>query len=274
MVKDLLSGLRSMRSNLITGVMILITVFLLTTEIHEELIHPEPINRIYSLNDLMEITLIAFLAFFIGSIYTTALEGIINWIHRKRVNSVPPQQTLLKPFSYFLLAIAPFSIASYKRVTAEIKQLYSFHKNHDGYCNDLLSNIDEKTFIKNNLEEILWMEGKLVGTILKETYHQYQSEGESRVSIGLILPITSFAVCSVFSFNMMFTVILLVFISIISLKLVDYGLYYYRRANSFLAHHIADGKLLTSTMEDLLKNCTKKYQKIDDPENAMCCRGI
>jgi hypothetical protein len=30
------------------------------------------------------------------------------------------------------------------------------------------------------------------------------------------------------------------------MKFVDYGLYYFRRAHSFLAHHIADGTLLTA----------------------------
>lgn len=255
MIKDLLSGLRSMRSNLITGVMILVSVYLLTGEIHKSVSLPRLIVLIYELNDLMEITMMALLAYLVGSIYTTALEGIINWIHRKRVRLAPLQPTIRNPLSYFRLAISPFSIASYKRVIMEIKRIYLLHEKHTGPCRKLLNGIDEEAFVHKNLEEVLWMEGKLVGTIYKDTYHQYQSEGENRVAIGILLPITSFSVCHVFNLGILFTAILLSCIFLISLKLVDYGLYYYRRANSFLAHHIADGKLLTSSMEDLTKHC-------------------
>lgn len=258
MVKDLLPSFRSFRSSLITGVIILIMIYLLAYDIHDDWQIPNSIKNIFSLNKYMEITLIALIAVLVGSLYTTALEGIVDWLHRKQVNSPPSRQTPCKLLARIYLAFTPFSSASYSRIVAEIKRFYLLHREHAGYCSNSLSVVVENDFIKKNLVEILWMEGKFVGTPLKDEYDQYRSEGESRLAIALLLPGVLFAVCHVFDFNTIFTVILLIVIILVSLLLADYGLYYYRRANSFLAHHIADGKIMTSTMEDLSRNCSER----------------
>jgi hypothetical protein len=72
-----------------------------------------------------------------------------------------------------------------------------------------------------------------------------------RVSGGLLLPLTSVAVAySVFGTKYQLAISFLAGL-IVAVPMVNYGLYYFRKANSFLAHHIADGKVLSPSMETL-----------------------
>lgn len=83
-----------------------------------------------------------------------------------------------------------------------------------------------------------------MGTSLNDVYSRFCSEGKSRLTIYLLLPVSVVTICNTFETNIMVTrVLFIVFLAII-VKFADYGLYNYRRSNSFLAHHIAGGKYI------------------------------
>ena len=109
------------------------------------------------------------------------------------------------------------------------------------------------------------MEGKLAGSVLESPYDKIRSEGEMRVSGGILLPLA--ASTGAYSVNAsQFTLLLSFSVGLmLAIPTVNYGLYYYRKANSFLAHHIADGKLLSPSMETLKRATIKPIQLTDMP---------
>ena len=88
MVKDLLPGFRSLKSSLLTGIMIIVMVYLLEDKIYGAIRVPESITRLLEINDLVPMTLIAVVAALTGSLYTTLLEGVVDWIYRKNIKSL------------------------------------------------------------------------------------------------------------------------------------------------------------------------------------------
>ena len=261
MVKDLLPGFRSLKSSLLTGIIIIVMVYLLEDKIYGVIKVPESITRLLEINDLVPMTLIAVVAALTGSLYTTLLEGIVDWIYRKNIKSLILKKKANKLWSRIRLSFMPFSEAAYERIEIALLKFYQenrVQKQPDDSCNVKLLKLSEEEFMARNLKEILWMEGKLVGTSLIDTYDQYRAEGESRLSVSLLLPELILTICNVFETDTIFIIIVFIIVMIITIKLADDGLYYYRRSNSFLAHHIADGEINTSTMEDIIK----KYKVI------------
>lgn len=257
MIKDILPGFRSLKSSLLTGTIIIIIVYLLSYETYKELEIPESITRLLEINELVPMTLIAVIAALTGSLYTTLLEGIVDWIYRKNIKSMILKKKANKLWFRIRLSFMPFSEAAYERIKVVLINFY--HKNQvkkqpKNLRNMMQLELSEDEFVARNLKEILWMEGKLVGTTLIDTYDQYRAEGESRLSISLLIPELVLTICNVFETDTMFSIVVFTIALLISIKLADDGLYYYRRSNSFLAHHIADGEINTSTMEDILKN--------------------
>lgn len=267
MVNDLLPVFRSLRSSFIAGVLILICFYLFFEEYIRGVEVPEALNDVFSLNEHVKIALLALTAILIGSLYTTALEGIVDWMHRKRVAS-PLSKSSCSLVAKLQSVSAPFSVSSFERIRNEVGRLYAMHKSHAGDCNGSLKGIEESSFLTKNLVEILWMEGKLVGTSLKDAYDKYRAEGENLLSTAILLPFVCLSICYVFNLDFLTATIIFAIVVTVSHKLFDNGLYYYRRANSFLAHHIADGKILTPTMEDLLKSCRHRVAKLKSAKGA------
>lgn len=261
MIKDILPGFRSLKSSLLTGTIIMIMVYLLSYETYEELEIPESIIRILEINELVPMALIAVIAALTGSLYTTLLEGIVDWIYRKNIKSMISKKETNKLWFRIRLSFMPFSEVAYERIKVVLIKFYQknrVQKHPKNQYNMMLLELSEDEFVARNLKEILWMEGKLVGTSLIDTYDQYRAEGESRLSISLLIPELVLTICKVFETDAMFSMVVFTIVVFIAIKLADDGLYYYRRSNSFLAHHIADGEINTSTMEDVLK----KYKVI------------
>lgn len=256
MIKDLLPGFRSLKSSLLTGIMILLMVYFRADRIFEDIKIPESITRILEINDLVPMATIAVVAALTGSLYTTLLEGVVDWIYRKNIKSMILNKKSNRLWSRIRLSFMPFSEAAYERIKVALIMFYNenrVQKQPDAQNNTLPLEISEEEFMARNLKEILWMEGKLVGTSLIDTYNQYRAEGEIRLAASLLLPELSLIICNEFKMAAVFTKIVVAIVLINSVKLADYGMYYYRRSNSFLAHHIADGEIYTSTMEDIVK---------------------
>lgn len=256
MIKDLLPGFRSLKSSLLTGIMIMIMVYLVLDKLYGELEIPESITRLLEINDLVPLALIAVVAALTGSLYTTLLEGIVDWIYRRNIKSMILRRKTCKLWFRIRLSFMPFSEAAYERIKIALIKFYQenrVQKQPDDQDNIGLLELSENEFVARNLKEILWMEGRLVGTLLIDEYNQYRAEGESRLSVSLLLPGVVLTTCNVFETDVIFSMIVFVIAVLITIKLADDGLYYYRRSNSFLAHHIADGEIITSTMVDVLK---------------------
>lgn len=189
---------------------------------------------------------LVFLAMLVGSLYTTALEGLVDSLQRRHLAVVsPPGNRALR--RVWLIA-APLSDSASARLTDTAG---SFFRRECTEAGERLTH--ESAFVKQVVHDTLWMDGKLVGTPLAEQYRLFRSEGELEVSIGMLLAPTTASLTSGAGFNGWTILIATAAASLCAAKLIDYGFYYYRRANSFVAHHIADGSLLTPAMESLLQ---------------------
>jgi hypothetical protein len=195
------------------------------------------------MNKAMPTVLAVLGAALVGSLYTTALEGIVDWLHRKmlRFEASEANNAMVRRVHS---AISPFSSVSRSRLVVSARRFYDDEAAAD--CP-----ITREEFENRVLADVLWLEGKLVGTPLKDPHDQYRSEGELRLSTGIILPVCAAALMRAFGAHQAWTWIAVIAGAGAGIWQANYGLYYYRRANSFLAHHIADGKLKTPSMESL-----------------------
>lgn len=192
----------------------------------------------------------AIIAYLVGSLYVTALEGLVDWVHRKllfcKVEDLPSG-----PKRVFLNVFGPLSPSARNRLALEAKRFY-IEQNQDNSSGSESDDCHE--FTQNVFADILWMEGKLTGTHLKETYLEYRAEGEFRLSIGLLLPLAATALTQATQTNILWSSIILGLASFAALQTCNYGLYYFKRAHSFLAHHVSDGSILTASMETLKRS--------------------
>jgi hypothetical protein len=250
---DALAGLRNLRTAFLTGALLLGSLYVIfgpngTSKWH--LRHTA--DDITHLWKYMPVAIFALACTLIGSLYTTGLEGIVDWLHRHYLkhNGVNPKTSYLH--RQFLRIVAPLSESARTRLTFEAGYFYD-------ECEALVvANpsilvpwTGREAFIRDVFADVLWLEGKLVGTSLQEAYNQYRAEGELRLSTAILVPLIAFATCRAFNFDGWQITIVMVLAVILTIKLIDYGLYYFRRAHSFLAHHIADGAILTPSMETL-----------------------
>ncbi|MBO3724176.1 hypothetical protein J5X07_03885 [Actinomyces bowdenii] len=159
------------------------------------------------------------------------------------------------PLNRICLTISPISQASLERLQIESERYYrelTIPSNAPFWLRD------EDSFLYKNQADILWMEGKLAGLPLKAEYRQYRAEGEWQLAVAILLPFTSVAMLSGFGISKIQIAIACIVIVSLSIKLAGYGLYYYRRANSLIAHHIADGSLMTPAMETASRICSSQ----------------
>lgn len=182
----------------------------------------------------------------------TYLEGIVDFIHRKTL-FVEPTTKHAVPTRILLEAIMPLSIAARGRLYTEIARFYEIN-NTPNITKPSNLERNKRKFIKNVLSEILWLEGKLVGTPLEVPYDQYRSEGELRLGCAITIPLVSIAGANAIMLSRSWLITVTIVSSLLAIQLAKDGLYYFRRAHSFLAHHIADGSVLTPSMEALLKS--------------------
>lgn len=240
------SGLRSLRVSLITGGLLVASVYIFLYGIVADEIAMKPGARnLVEFSTYVPIILFVTLCLIVGSLYTTLLEGIVDSLHKKNVlRKIDSESSIWE--RTILSAFLPYSDSAKTRLIAEVERFYREYT----HKNDL--NFDaEQRFIAKVMIEVLWMEGKLAGTVLESPYDKIRSEGEMRVSGGLLLPLAS--TTAAFSISASELEIIFCFLVgvAVAIPTVNYGLYYYRKANSFFAHHVADGTILSPSMETL-----------------------
>jgi hypothetical protein len=204
-------------------------------------------RSLLEISSAVPLILIISLCLVIGSLYTTFLEGIVDWLHRVIIkNGTKLERSKLKRI--FIKSFSPYSDSAEKRLITEVLR---FHREfYSGNMGETRTDL-ETAFVISVLTETLWMEGKLAGTALDNPYDRIRSEGEMRVASGLLLPLASTVIAYSLNANEYQIIASLLGGVLLAIPMVNYGLYYYRKANSFLAHHIADGKVLSPSMETL-----------------------
>lgn len=235
-------GFRDLRAALIAGGLLVGSVYVLVGDHlpHTSTLRPQ-LLAIADLNSAMPTILAILGCALVGSLYTTALEGLVDWLHRRLLHvNVPAVGSPLK--RRLLAALAPFSVASRSRLVSEAGRFYDQTRT---------SSVTKDAFQDQVLADVLWLEGKLVGTALKDPHDQYRSEGELRLATGIALPFCAAALFYGANAHAAWVTLAVAVGICLGIWQVKYGLYYYRRANSFLAHHIADGTLKTPSMESL-----------------------
>lgn len=243
----LVNGVRNIRSSLLSGALLLISIYIFAMGNEAPYIHTRPsVHYLINYHESVPVILVSVFAYLIGSLYTTALEGLVDWFHRKLIATVPKQNDGLFR-RMFIHAFCPLSEASRRRLEIESAR---FFQEFDSTANAKKATA-KHAFTASVFSDVLWMEGKLAGTTIRATYNDYRAEGEFRLAVGLLIPIAASAAAYATLFNWSgITIVVLVTLAI-SAQTCNYGLYYYRRAHSFLAHHVADGALLTPSMETL-----------------------
>lgn len=234
-------GFRDLRASLVAGSLLVGSIYVLiashlpnTSDIRPQLV------AIADLNSIMPTVLAVIGCALVGSLYTTALEGLVDWLHRKLLHVDPA--TIQNPVKRRVLAaLNPFSAASRVRLLDEAGRFYD-QANSSGPT--VRSDFQDRV-----LADVLWLEGKLVGTPLKDPHDQYRSEGELRLATGILLPLCAAALLFGVHAHAFWLILAVLIGLVLGIWQTNYGLYYYRRANSFLAHHIADGTLKTPSME-------------------------
>lgn len=247
MLSSLLPGLRSLRVALISGALIVGSLYLTfggdgigTLKVRK------PAQDILALNPHMPELLAALLCLLVGSLYATGLEGVVDWIHRRMA---PVDLSTLRPLKRVLLRpFAPLSTAARNRIVLEAARFYDEYFPQSRQAPD---DHDRNEFIQKTIAEILWLKGKLSGTALAAPYDEARSEGHLQLAIALLLPPSTAALAYAVRMNTLGLVIATVGMTALAIKLADYGLYYFRAAHSFLAHHVADGVLLAPSMETM-----------------------
>jgi hypothetical protein len=252
MVATIMAGLRSVRSAFVAGALILGSLYVIIRGDDGSKIElRKSAKALLDLHPNALLFLLAGVCLLVGSLYVTALEGLVDWVHRHFAGTARGQidgrfkRALLGPF-------LPLSESSRKRLLQEATSFYRDLVNPQlpsDQPSTTNPTVDE--FSVQVVADVLWMEGKLAGSPLRDTYDEYRAEGESRLSLGLLLPLGAFATGYAMKLDDIWIVVFLTASFAISIQLCNYGLYYYRRAHSLLAHHVADGTLLTPSMETL-----------------------
>lgn len=252
MFEALLHGIRSLRSALLTGAILLASLFVIVRGNNAE--GPQLIGSaqaILNIHPLMPLALLSLACFLSGSLYTNGLEGLVDWLHRKLVfaHRFEAERSFFQRFAGPFL---PFSGASRNRLVIEAERFFAEFGHQAATGEGAPDSADQKKFADSVLADILWMEGKLTALpSLRETYNEYRSQGELLLSMGLLLPLGALAASYATRLQWSSIVVVVIVAMTLSIWLCNYGLYYYRRAHSLLAHHIADGTLLAPCMETL-----------------------
>lgn len=243
-----LTGIRNLRSSFLTGTLIIASIYIIMVNDGSPTLNLRPsAQHLLDLHSSVPVMFLVVSAYIVGSLYVTALEGIVDWIHRKLLFT---QVTDGDSFSrrIFLSTFTPLSDVSRRRLSMEAERY--FKENSVSIEEDKVRETCER-FVHKVFADVLWMDGKLTGTSLREIYAEYRTEGEFRLGIGLVLPLGAVAVVYATQLSLMWSTMIVVLVVFIAVQTCNYGLYYFRRAHSFLAHHISDGTLLTPSMVTL-----------------------
>ena len=230
-------------------------------------VRPSPaVTRLFAQSDAIPFVILAFLAILIGSLYTTGLEELVDWLHRRLLKSNGGR--FKRRFTKRLFAnVAPLSPAALERLELEAARFFKEFTTTAEDLDGVQSDAGVTAFARKVTSNALWMEGKLAGTSLHTEFSKYRAEGELRLSSSLLIPIATFAVFNSLGFNLTVVIFATAIATALSLKLLDYGFYYYRRANSLIAHYIADGSVLSPEMEGL-KRAKRSQRGSDQSELA------
>lgn len=242
-----LTGIRNLRSSFLTGALLLASIYILFLDGYASTASLRPAaTRLLELHSSMPLLIAGIAAYIVGSLYVTALEGFVDLAHRKLLfaSAVENKSASMR---HLYAILAPLSDSARHRLDSEAE---AFFWKHSPELNK--PSHEKVSEFKNHVfADVLWMEGKLTGTSLRDTYSEYRAEGEFRLAVGLLLPIVAITVSYAASISGVWFYIMFVVAAAIALQTCNYGLYYFRKAHSFLAHHVADGSLLTPTMETL-----------------------
>lgn len=254
---------RGFLASLLSGAMALFTIYVFFGQGLVAALEPLPhIQQLLDFSRYVPVASLLLVSLLAGSIYTTALEGFIDSKQRRLLHSMPVNH--LRPLPRVALRIAPISDSALHRLRREAELFY------DLFCPPVpMPTLSKTAFAQAVVEDILWMDGKLVGTPLLNQYNSIRSEGEIKVSSSLLLPVTVAAVARAAGLDTFAVVMVTLGCVPIAIKLLDYGLYYYRRANSLVAHHVADGAVLTPSMESLKRSNPATRPRTQRPGPAM-----
>jgi hypothetical protein len=246
MLTALLPGIREFRTCLVTGAILLASGYLLWQQWL-----PTHLNPDASLTSLLHIAaptgslaLLLLAAYLVGAIYLAGIETGVDIAHRHTTTA------RLAPTDHQLggrlrRTVAPLSEKAAERLMGRAQ---AFFRNHADAAGTRLS---ESAFVESVLVDVLWMEGKLVGTDYLTMYTQMRAEGGIRLGVACLTPFLALAIGLSANLPASLWLILSILALTITVVLVVQGFYQYRKAVSFIAHHVADGALLTPTMESL-----------------------
>jgi len=262
MLADLLPGLRNLRSGLLTGSLLLGSLYAAFGEQIRAAVHPRPtVAHILEISPWMPLVLIGLSCYLVGSLYVTGLEGIVDWVHRKRLlRATEPNASPV--YRRILLAISPLSEAARGRLVTEADRFFDEQCASDPLYASDDGQLARAAFRDRVLADVLWLEGKLAGSPLQGPYDQYRSEGELRLGTALLMPFVAAAAGYALQLSNLHQALLVSTSSVLAMQFADFGLYYFRRAHSFIAHHIADGTLLTPSMETLKRSIATRNQNV------------
>lgn len=245
MLTALLPGIREFRTCLVTGAILLATGYLLWQQWVPTHLTPDP-----SLTSLLQIAapagslaLLFLAAYLVGAIYQAGIETGVDVAHRRSTTA------RLNPVGHGLSGrlartVAPLSEKAAERLVGKAR---SFFEDHAGAA----QSPSEDAFVALVLKDVLWMEGKLVGTDYLTMYTQMRAEGGIRLGVACLTPFFALAIGLSANLPLSLWLILSALALIISVVLLIQGFYQYRKAVSFIAHHVADGAILTPAMESL-----------------------
>lgn len=266
-----LAGLRNLRTAFLTGALLLGSLYVIFGPSGDRGWHlRHSAQTLAHLWAYMPLALAVLGCVLVGSLYTTGLEGFVDWLHRRYLACDPSRVTGHYVQRRFVRLVGPLSPSARTRLTNEAARFYD--ENSPQFQQDVspagtaggAESPSREVFVSQVLADILWLEGKLVGTALKDSYDQYRAEGELRLSTALLLPLVAIATCSALDVHGWRMGLVVALATLLALKLADYGFYYFRRAHSFLAHHIADGLILTPSMETM----RRRIRGAQGPENS------
>ena len=251
MIEKLVAGIRELRTGVITGYMILFSLFLILNKIALSSLYPTfSLLLIYDLiGNIGLIIILSVLAYLIGVSFLYWLETIVNKLHiwaiNKEINN--KRSRIVK---YYHESINPLSLNARNRLVSKLNEFFYLYKTEQSQIKDI--------FISINLKDVLWMDGRLEENKISSEYISLNTEAFFRMGIGFLIPLVVFALILELSFHPLELVLLSIISLFFSHWLILQGFYLHKKSISMLAHHIADGKFLSPSMA----NFKKEYESV------------
>lgn len=254
MLTALLPGIREFRTCLVTGAILLASCYLLWQEwIPTNL---EPDDSLISLLALAaptgSLALLVLAAYLAGAVYQAGIETAVDMTHR-RTTTARRERADRGLKNRIVRTASPLSEKAVHRV-AERARSFFVEQGGDptaaGKTADMVTSAQDQ-FVGAVFADLLWMEGKLVGTEYLAMYTQIRAEGAIRLGIACLMPLLAVAIGVSANLPLVLCVVLALLATATTAVLLVQGFYQHRKATSFVAHQVADGSLLTPSMESL-----------------------